>query len=95
MYSKKQSHILYVTPQASHFLSSCLHLHLILWISSERLLTRFDNELATNLVLYCNMQDIFFVISSPILSIFVTSFSIGTVNVMYFSTFSPKQINVF
>ena len=35
----------------------------------------------------------FFVISSPFLSILVTFFSIGTVKVMYFSVFSPKQVN--
>ena len=72
------------------FLSSCLYLHLILWIPSDRLLTRFDNELAINLVLSvnCNIWDIFFVISSPILSIVVTSFFIGTVKVMHFLVFS-------
>ena len=75
----------------------CRDLHLILWILSERLLTRFDNELAINLALSinCNMEDIYFVISSPFLSILVTSVSIGTVNVMYFSVFSPKQVNCF
>ena len=41
----------------------------------------------------CNMQDIFFVISSAFLPILVTSFSIGTVKFMYFSVFSPKQGN--
>ena len=41
------------------------------------------------------MQDIFFVISSPFLSILVTSFSIGTLRAMYFSVFSPKQVNSF
>ena len=41
------------------------------------------------------MQDIFFIISSPFLPIIVTSFSIGTVNFMCFSVFSPKQVNSF
>ena len=41
------------------------------------------------------MQDIFFVISSPFLSILVTSFSIGIANVMYFSVFYPKQVSCF
>ena len=35
----------------------------------------------------------FFVISSPFLSIFVTSFSIETIRVIYFSVLSPKQAN--
>ena len=35
----------------------------------------------------------FFVISSPFLLIFVTSFSVGTVKVIYFSVFSSKQVN--
>ena len=34
-----------------------------------------------------------FVISIPFLQILVTSFSIGTVKVMFFSVFSPKQVN--
>ena len=34
-----------------------------------------------------------FVISSPFLSIVITSSSIGTRNVMYFSVFYPKQLN--
>ena len=34
-----------------------------------------------------------FVISFPFLSILITSFSIGTVKVMYFSVFYPKQVN--
>ena len=36
------------------FLSSCPYLHLILSIRSERLLTRFDNQLATFLALSIN-----------------------------------------
>ena len=34
-----------------------------------------------------------FVISSPFLSVLLTSFSIGVETVMYFSVFSPKQFN--
>ena len=34
-----------------------------------------------------------FAISSPFLPIFKTSFSIETEKVMYFSVFSPKQVN--
>ena len=37
----------------------------------------------------------FFVISTPFLSILVTSFTIGTVKVMSFLVFSPKQVNCF
>ena len=36
-----------------------------------------------------------FVISSPFLSILVISSCTGTENVMYFSVFSPKQVNCF
>ena len=39
------------------------------------------------------MYDIFFVTSSPFLSILETSFSIETVKVMYLSVFSPIQVN--
>ena len=35
------------------------------------------------------------VISSQFLSIFVTPFSVGNLNAMYFSVFSPKQVNCF
>ena len=37
----------------------------------------------------------FFVISSLFLSILVTSFSIGTIKVMCFSVFFPKQVKCF
>ena len=37
----------------------------------------------------------FFIIFSPFLSILVTFLSIGTVMVIYFSEFSPKQVNRF
>ena len=97
IYSRKQSQYSYLIPKVPNFLSLCPYLHLILWTPSEKLLTRFNNELAINLALLtnCNMQGIFFVISSPFLSILASSFSFGTVKVMYFSGFSPKQLNCF
>ena len=75
----------------------CPYLHLSLSIPSARLLTSFDNELAINLVLSINrkMYNICFVTFSPFLSIIASSYSFGTVKVMYFSVFSPKQINSF
>ena len=39
------------------------------------------------------MEDIFFATTSPFVSILATSFSIATVKGMYFSVFSPKQVN--
>ena len=78
------------------YLQYLLYLHLILWIPSEKLLTRFDNVLAINLALSinCNMYNMFFVISSPFLSFLVTSFSVGTIKIIYyFSMFSTKQVN--
>ena len=97
MYSRKQLQYLYLIPYVSHFLSSCPNLYLILGIRSEILLTKFDNELAINLALSinCNELDIFFVISSPFLLIILTSFSIWTVKAMYISVFSPRQVNCF
>ena len=57
----------------------------------------FDNELAINVALSisCNTWDIVFVIFSPFLSIIATSFSGGTVKVMYFWVLSPEQVNNF
>ena len=95
---KKETVPIFIFNSASFtFLSSCLYLHLILWIPSEILLTRFDKKLAINFALSikCNLYDIFFVISSPFLSILVTSSFIGTVNVMYFSMLSSKQVSSF
>ena len=65
---------------------------------SETLTTRFDIELAINLVLplTCSLLGLVFldiVISSSFLSILVTSFPIGTEKVRYFSVFFPKQLN--
>ena len=56
---RKQSQYLHLIPQVSDFLLLYSYLILILLIHSERLLTRFDNELAINLSLSinCNMQD--------------------------------------
>ena len=42
-----------------------------------------------------NMYDIFFAISSPFVSIPVTSFSIENVKVMHISVFYPKQVHCF
>ena len=49
--------MLYLIPQVSHFVSSRPYFHLILWILSERLMTRSDIEIAINLGLSinCNM----------------------------------------
>ena len=95
VYSRKQSQYLYLTQHVSHFLLPCSNLPLMLYSPSERVLTRFDNEVFTNLALSkkSNMLDIFFAISSPFLSIHEDPFSIG--KVMYFSVFSPKQVNCF
>ena len=62
-----------------HFMHSCL-------LISERLSTRFDNELFINLRLPMNFS--LSVIGLP--SLF--SFFIGTVNVMYFAVSSPKRV---
>ena len=40
-----------------------------------------------------NLQDMIFVISSPILTISFNFFSIETENFMHFSVFSLKQVN--
>ena len=84
-----QIQVLYPDYFFSDFLSSYSNLHLILWITSERLLATFDIQLAINLALWinCNICDICFVIFSPFLSILVTSFFIVTVKVIYFSVF--------
>ena len=63
MYSRKQYIYTYITltfkhlqsiPYVSHFLLSCLNLHLIHLTPSKRKSTRFDNELAINLTLSIN-----------------------------------------
>ena len=66
-----------------------------------RLLTKFDNVLAINLTLNLahsssvnfKLQYMVFVISSQFLPILLTSFSIGTEKVMFFTVFSPKKEN--
>ena len=57
VYLRKTGAMFLFNSAGLHLLSSCLCLHLILWISSARLLTRFDNDLAKNLALSinCNM----------------------------------------
>ena len=50
-YLSKELKCLYLILQVLHFLASSPDLHLILWIHSEILLTRFYNEVAINLVL--------------------------------------------
>ena len=92
MYSREQSQILYLVPQVLHFLSSCPYLHLIFWIPSVRLLTRFDKSCTIN-KLQSVRNEIF--LFDCFLSILVTSFSIGTEKVMYFSLFFPKKVNCF
>ena len=63
--------------------------------SVSNILTRFDNEIAINLVLSinCNLYNIVLMISFTFLLFLVTSFSIETGKVMYFSVFSTKQVN--
>ena len=44
---------------------------------------------------FCHKSCTIFVISSPFLSILVACFFIGITKIMYFSVFSPKQVNYF
>ena len=77
VYSRQHSQFLHLMLQDSYFfLLSCLYLLLILWIPSARLFTKFSNELVINLMLSINfnLQDMIFVISSPILTIFLNFF---------------------
>ena len=69
--------------------------HLILQIPSLRLSASFDNEVALNFKLSVNvfLRDIVKTISFPSLSIFVTSLSIGTEKVLYFSVFFLRHSN--
>ena len=53
-YLRKQSQYLYLIPHVSHFLSSCPNSNLILCSPSDRLLRRFDKELAGKPVLSIN-----------------------------------------
>ena len=88
---------LYSTPQVSLFFSSCSYLHLFLWISLARFLTRFDNELAINLGLSMNstLWDYFFCNFFSIFLVLVTYFCIRNKRFMCFSVLSPKQVNCF
>ena len=77
-YSRKHSHYLYLIPHVSHFLWSFPYLHLILFIPSARLLTKFDNGLAINLPLSIRfiLQDmVCYTFTLPFLSIFLISLS--------------------
>ena len=64
-------------------------LHLLLWIRSMILSTSFDGEVAINFILSINfiLQDIVSTLSLPSLSIFITSFFIGTENFLNFLLF--------
>ena len=78
VYSRKHSHYLYLIPHVSHFLWSFPYLHLILFIPSARLLTKFDNGLAINLPLSIRfiLQDmVCYTFTLPFLSIFLISLS--------------------
>ena len=79
------------------FLISTSELHLILFIASERLMVRVDDELTINLPLSinCNMWHICFVNSSSFISILATFYSIGTTKVRYREVFSCKQVKYF
>ena len=65
--------------------------------SFRKIIATFDNDLAINraLSINCNLCDMVFVMSYPFLSILVTSLSIRTENVIYFSVLSPTQVNCF
>ena len=54
VYSRQHSQSLYLIPHVSHLLLSCPCLHLILWIPSAGLSTRFENKFAINLALSIN-----------------------------------------
>ena len=86
MNSRQHSQSLYLCLQVQHLLSLFPYSHLILSISSARLLTKFDNDLVISLVLSikCNLQDIVFITSSPFYQFFFIYFSIRTEKVMYF-----------
>ena len=61
------------------------------------IITGVDNELSINLALSTNrnLKDMVFGISSSYSSVLVTSFSIGTEKMIYFSASSPKEVNCF
>ena len=98
MYSKKQSQYLYLVLYVANVL--CPNFHFILWIPSERLMTRFDKEFPVNFELSRAINKLqyarhIFVICPPSLSILVTYFSTRTAKVMYMSAFSPNKVNCF
>ena len=89
VYSRKHSQSFCLIPNASHFfLLSHPNLHFIVWILSVILLTRLDRACSKACAEICFFKKI----SSPFLSIFLTSFYIRTVKVMHFSVFSLKQV---
>ena len=45
LHSRQHSQSLYLIPHILHFLLLCLYLHLVLWVPSARLSTRFTNDL--------------------------------------------------
>ena len=66
--SQKFLHLKYSTQHVLHMLISCLYFHLILWISSVILSTKFDNDFAINLALSlnCNLN---------VLCVFINAFN--------------------
>ena len=70
-------------------------LHLILWIPTVRLATRFDKEVAINLALSINfiLKDKVTTLSLLSRSMLVTSFFLGTEKFLNFSLFFPRHWN--
>ena len=68
---------------------------LILWVTSFRLSTRFNNKVDINPALSINfiLQNIVTTLSIPSLSIFLASFCLGTEKVLYFSVFCSRHSN--
>ena len=87
--SQKFLHVKYSTQHVLHMLLSCLYFHLILWISSVMLSTKFDNDFAINLAL---SQKFVILMSFAFLSMLLTSFVIQTKRLLYFSVFCPRQL---
>ena len=66
-----------------------------LWILSVKLSIRFEKRLPINLTAPTNfnLQDMIFAVSSPFLPVLFLLVFIRTEKVLYFSVFSPRQIN--
>ena len=64
---------------------------------SKIIITGLDSKLTINPALStnCNLYNMVFGISSSYSSVLVTSFSIGTEKIIYFSSSSPKEVNCF